>query len=111
MPASWQDVVRGLQWDRGASPFDARLAIEAGAFYQAQLRGKWRKEGRTSLERNDLGLCAYNRGLGNCLKDQAECRNGFLWKDIEPCTAKHTMETVIYIKRINEFWQRMEVTR
>ena len=108
MDGTWKDLIR-LQAIKGSiSPFDARMSIELGAIYQGKQRRAWGREGRTKKDRNDLGLCAYNRGLGNCLKDQRACGDARLWKDIEPCTAKQTSETVIYVRRINDYYIAMQ---
>lgn len=113
MGPSWQDVIRQLQWNPAASPFDARLAIEAGAFYQAQLRSKWKPAGRSAFDRNDLGAAAYNTGLGNVIKAQRACGDAVLWADISPCMTnitgpKNAKETLGYVTNIRKWFKMME---
>jgi membrane-bound lytic murein transglycosylase F len=108
MPRTWQDTVRKLNWD-GAfhSPFNPKYAIDAAAVYQGDSRTAWDAAGRTPVQRNDLGLCAYNAGLGNCLQAQTRCKGARLWPDIAPCmpavTGSRAQETLTYVWRINNY--------
>ncbi len=103
MPATYANIVRDLKWDSSVSAFNPERAIRAGSYYQGNSRRAWNPEKRTPKDRNDLGLCSYNRGFGNCIKDQRECGDGVLWSQIAPCTALHTLETINYINKINEY--------
>ena len=111
MPQTWRDVAAQLAFG-AASPFDADLAIAAGAFYQARLRAAWSPRGRSSLDRNDLGAASYNAGLGNVLAAQRRCRDAVLWGEIAPClgrvTGAHASETVSYVANIRRWWRMME---
>jgi len=112
MPGTWGDAVRALRYPDGASRFDARLAIDAGAYYQAKLRAQWRPSGRTTVDRNDLALASYNAGLGNILKSQQRCGNAVLWSQIAPClgqvTGHHSKETIGYVRSIHKWRGLME---
>lgn len=101
MPKTFDDLRKVLKYPSGVSAYDARYAIEAGAYYSRQLRHTW-SHNRAPIEAHWLGTASYNRGTGNILKDQAECAPAPLWKDVEPCTAKHTPETPAYVKRIRQ---------
>ncbi|RKQ68933.1 transglycosylase-like protein with SLT domain [Litorimonas taeanensis] len=105
MSATAGDISKqfGFDFDR----FNARQAIDKGAYYQAKRTAPWRRRYRTPEQAHELGLCAYNAGMGNCLKAQKLCGDARLWKDIAPCqgrvTGRHAAETIQYIKRIKQF--------
>lgn len=107
LPATYEQIAQDIG-HAGASRFDARISIEAGAYYDARLRDQWRGRNRATLDAHDWALCSYNRGLGNCLADQKECGNALLWIDAKPCSERHTVETVNYITRIHRLWQQLE---
>jgi membrane-bound lytic murein transglycosylase F len=113
MPGTWRDVVRDLQWDSAVSAFNPERAIRAAARYQGQQRRMWHAAGRTSGQRNDLGLCNYNAGARNCLEAQRRCLGARLWPEISPClhmvTGRHAVETITYVDRINRFATTMSV--
>lgn len=116
MPGTWNDIVRDLHWESGSSRFDARLGIQAWAFYQAKLRTSWKPSGRTSLQRHDLGLASYNAGLGNVIKAQQGCDGAILWPDIAPCMVSVTgpsnaLQTRDYVVKIHGWWKTMELER
>lgn len=106
MPGTYQQIVRQLHWDSPLTAFDPERAIEAGAFYQGNQRRSWSAVGRTPEERNRLGLCGYNAGLGNCLKAQRLCP-GPAWGDISGCLARVTgalaEQTLTYVSRITAY--------
>lgn len=106
MPNTWQDVTKqlGLHGDR----YSAEISIQAGAYYDAQLRHQWRNN-RPTIEAHWLAVSSFNRGVGNILKDQRECEGALLWDQIKVCTAKHTMETLQYVDRIRSGWKSLEV--
>lgn len=104
----WADMAKALAFGVGISRFDANASTQAYAYYMARLRWQWRRN-RTPLEAHWPAVASYNRGIGNIIKDQTECSGARLWPQIEPCTAKHTMETVSYIKRIVDIWHRLAV--
>lgn len=108
MPATYAEVVRTLHWDGAVSAFDPARAVDAGAYYQRRSRLAWRSDGRTPEERNRWGLCAYNAGLGSCLKAQAKCGAPVLWANAAPCLADITgaafsQQTVGYVINITQF--------
>lgn len=112
MPATWQDIT-GRMGRAGGSPVDPDLAIEAGAFYMAQLRLTWRRD-RTSAQRNPLAQASYNAGTGSILKAQARCNDARMWPEIAPCLeavtgAKFSHETRTYVERIDRWWRQMEM--
>lgn len=112
MPGTWVDVIRALNWPTTVSRRDAAYAIEGGAYYQMKQRMAWRATGRTPAQRNDLGLAAYNAGLGNILKAQKLCDDKPLWEHIAPClervTGQYSAETLDYIVKINRWHAQME---
>lgn len=115
MPGTWIDIIRALNWPKTVSRRDAALAIEGGAFYQMKQRQAWGTAGRTTHQRNDLGLAAYNGGLGNMLKAQKLCNDARLWPDISPClvkvTGEYSRETLDYVVKINRWYAQMSVER
>jgi membrane-bound lytic murein transglycosylase F len=115
MGPTWADVSKSLAYPSGSTRFDAKLAIEAGAFYQGRLRRSWSAVGRTDVARNELGQASYNAGMGNILKAQKLCKGVRLWPDISPCLVSVTgkqfsRETITYVSRIRVYWQQMEVS-
>lgn len=74
----------------------------------SQLRYTWRRD-RAWLDKHWLAVASYNRGTGNILSDQRRCGDARQWDEIAPCTAKVTRETVDYVKRIRDYWSRMEL--
>lgn len=101
MPATWGDIAPQLGYDIA----DRRLAepaIEAGAYYMAQLRRSWSSLADTG--RHDHAMASYNAGLGNIRKAYALCAGTGYWKDTAPCladvTGRHAAETRTYIERI-----------
>lgn len=110
MPGTWSDAIKALGYPQTASRRDAAYAIEGGAWYMGRLRRQWKpRDTRTLLESHYLAVASYNRGVGWIVKDQAECGGAPLWSQIEVCTGRHTMETVTYVRRIQGYWQQMEL--
>lgn len=112
MPGTWIDVIRAMNWPLTVSRRDAALAIEGGAYYQFKQRAAWGTSGRTAIDRNDLGLAAYNAGLGNVLKAQMACADARLWAQISPClagvTGQYAGETLDYVVKIHHWRGEME---
>lgn len=107
MPATYAEVVRKLNWDSKITAFNPERGIRAGIWYQGGSRRAWGADGRTPQQRNQLGLCAYNAGLGSCLKAQKACDNPRLWDDIAPCleqiTGRFSRETRTYVRNITQY--------
>ncbi len=113
MAPTWRGVLRDLGYGGNEPRADARLAIAAGAYYQARLRRAWRAEGRSGLARNDLGAASYNAGFGSILKAQEKCAGAVLWESIAPCLVEITggrnaAETRGYVANIRKWWRMME---
>ena len=110
MPGTWKDVVRQLGLS-GVDPWMADVAINAGAYYMATLRGSWTAP-RPPEDRHKLAAASYNAGFGNILRAQRLCGYPPLWADIHPClvqvTGRHHKETITYIERIWRWWAEME---
>jgi membrane-bound lytic murein transglycosylase MltF len=107
MPKTWDDITHQLGWS-GVSANQADAAIEAGAFYMAQLRRSWRAD-RPVLEKHYLGLASYNAGAGNMLKAQMLCNGARLFAQIAPClhdvTGSDAAQTIDYVAKIQQ-WRR-----
>ncbi len=104
MPRTFDDVRGALNWPATASPFAAELAIEAAAYYDAQLRATWSAP-RSEDDRRRLTLASYNAGAGNILAAQRRCFNARTWPAIAPCLVQVTgpinaRETTGYVARI-----------
>lgn len=113
MAPTWRGVLLELGYSGNEPRADARLAIAAGAYYQARLRRAWRADGRSGLARNDLGAASYNAGLGSILEAQAKCGGARLWESIAPCLVAvtgfaHAKETAGYVASIHKWWRMME---
>ncbi len=114
MPKSWDDITKQIGI-RGANPHDARPAIEAGAYYMAQLRHSW-SSNRPADDRQELAQASYNAGLGNILKAQKLCNEAVLYKDIISCLphvtgTEFSNQTTTYVKRITEYWRQLELMK
>lgn len=114
MLPTWRGLLRELKYAGDEPRADARLAIQAGAYYQAKLRTVWDAAGRTGLARNDLGAASYNAGLGSILKAQAACGGARLWESVAPCLeqvtgARNAAETRGYVANIRKWWRMMEM--
>lgn len=112
MPATWADTVARLGFPKGASPKVARLAIEAGAYYQGQQRRlKFWPSGISNEERNKFGQAAYNAGAGNIRRAYIKC-GGLTWEQTAEClpqiTGRHSSETITYVSRIRGFRDKLE---
>jgi len=107
MPGTWSDVSRRLSLPPGSTPHD-RIAIEAGAWYQADRMRAWTSP-RPQIERWRLGLASYNAGMGHILTAQRLCDMARDWQDIEAClpgvTGHHSIETRSYVTRIESHWR------
>lgn len=112
MPGTWRDVMRAMGVRGAVSPADAALAIEAGAFYMAQLRRQWRAP-RPALDRQQLAQASYNAGLGSLLRAQKLCGGPAAYDDIVIClplsTGAHARETRSYVRMIAKWRALMAV--
>ena len=110
MPSTWQDMVKRGWAARGASPFDVRPAVNAGARYMRHLRDEWSSP-RPELDRMALARASYNAGLGNLLRAQKLCAGVTLYADIVTClpqvTGHHSRETIGYEQSIRVHRRRM----
>lgn len=101
----------GIDFDR----YNARQAIDAGAYYQNRVTHTFRRRNRTPAQAYELGAASYNSGLGNVLKSQRLCDNARLWDDIAPCqnkvTGRHAAETITYVSRIKRWTNEAEDAR
>lgn len=108
MPATWADLTRQMRL--GAASPHTEIAIDAGAYYMARLRGQW-KRGRTPDQRQPLAQASYNAGTGTIIRAQKLCDGAADWGGISPCLMKvsgpaHARETTTYVARIEQ-WRRM----
>jgi soluble lytic murein transglycosylase-like protein len=114
MPGTWGGLSRRLDFLPAASPHDAKLAIEAGAVYDADLRRQWSRN-RPPMEAHRLALASYNAGTGHILKAQRACGGAARWSEISPClpqiTGEHARETQGYVSRIKHWRALMEERR
>lgn len=110
MPATWRDVSRRMAFPHGTSPHEAAFAIEAGAYYMAQLRGQWRAK-RSEGDRHRLAQASYNAGLGNIVAAQKRCGNPNGYAEIIAClpniTGRHSAETIAYVQLIARWRAQM----
>lgn len=108
VPETWRDISERLGLK--GSPLDADLAIEASAYYMANLREQW-SSSRPEADRHSLALASYNAGLSSILKAQELCGGAVLYADIIKClpqvTGRHSKETVSYVKRVWTFAVQM----
>jgi soluble lytic murein transglycosylase-like protein len=111
MPATWREMRRVMQYDKYASPYDADLAIEAGAYYMRRLRIGWSSP-RPPDDRQQLAQASYNAGMGNMIRAQKACGMAVLYDEIIVClpdiTGRHADETIDYVRRIRHWRSMME---
>ncbi|GEK08924.1 transglycosylase SLT domain-containing protein [Pseudoalteromonas peptidolytica] len=110
MPATWEEQMRKL--GLSGSPFDADLAIITAAFYMEQHYRFWSSP-RPEWDRENLALCNYNAGAGNCLKAQKLSGGESLYPHIirflPEVTGHHSRETIEYVDRIRQFQMQIKV--
>lgn len=110
MPYTWAEISR--QMGLGAVPAtSAAHAIDAGAFYMANLRAGW-KAPRPEADRHNLAMASYNAGMGNILRSQKACGDPPGYEAIMAClhmvTGQHAAETRGYAPSIRRWHQLME---
>lgn len=106
MPGTWKEMVNRFGYDKTSTPYDTKLAIEAGARYMRLQRMQWSSP-RPQQDRQYLAQASYNAGLGNMLKAQRKCEMAVLYSDIIKClpmiTGHHSKETITYVERISRW--------
>jgi soluble lytic murein transglycosylase-like protein len=109
MPGTWEDMKRASVVPSGASPRDARHAIQAQAYYMRQLTRTWKSK-RSDHDRIRLALASYNAGAGHLIKSQAKCGNPVEYAPIMEClhlvTGRHAVETRGYVPHIERHYKR-----
>lgn len=103
MPGTWAGVAKELRLPPGSSATQD-IAIDAGAYYMAKLRGAWRSP-RPADDRQKLAQASYNAGLGNILKAQARCGGPAGYAEIVACLplvtgTRNSRETLGYVTSI-----------
>lgn len=111
MPYTWAEISK--QMGLGAIPAtSASHAIDAGAFYMANLRAAW-KAPRPEEDRHNLAMAAYNAGMGNLLRSQKACGDPPGYEPIMEClhlvTGRHAAETRGYAPSIRKWHKLMEI--
>lgn len=114
MPGTWSDMRRLMRLDRYASPFDPKVAIDAGAFYMHKLRRGWSSP-RPDDDRQKLAQASYNAGFKRVLKAQKLCGMPTGYAPIIAClpcvTGRHSLETIDYVHKIEKWYLMMEVMK
>lgn len=112
MPKTWEEQTQKM--GVFGSPFNAELSILVAARYMQQHFKSWSYP-RPELDRENLALCNYNAGFGNCLKAQKLSGGALLYKDIIyylPCvTGKHSKETIDYVVKIRMYQKQIKAYR
>lgn len=99
MPATAPEV--HLAW---ADIFDAEKNVRAGAWYmRKRIRAWWPRD--TRFQRLQLAWGAYNWGMGNMIKAQAQCGGAMIWEDMAPCVTP--FETRHYVEIIPQHYYRL----
>lgn len=108
MPGTWREQAQKL--GVMASPFNAKINIQVAASYMGQLRAGWTAP-RPEWDRHSLAMASYNAGFGNILKAQSACGNPNFYSLIIVClpciTGQHSEETMTYVQRIWNFYERI----
>ncbi|WP_218939799.1 transglycosylase SLT domain-containing protein [Pseudoalteromonas rhizosphaerae] len=104
MPATWQEQTGKL--GLAGSPFDAELSILVAARYMQQQFMFWSSP-RPEYDRENLALCNYNAGAGNCVKAQKLSGGEVLYPHIiqylPQVTGHHSRETIEYVQHIRRY--------
>lgn len=104
MPATWQEQTGKL--GVYGSPFDAELAIIVAARYMQQQYRFWSSP-RPEYDRENLALCNYNAGAGNCVKAQKLSGGKILYpqiiKHLPDVTGHHSKETIEYVQHVRRY--------
>ena len=104
MPATWQEQTAKL--GLVGSPFDAELSILVAARYMQQQYAFWSSP-RPEYDRENLALCNYNAGAGNCVKAQKLSGGEVLYPHIirylPDVTGHHSRETIEYVQNIRRY--------
>jgi len=105
MPKTWEEVSHELNFHHDTTPYQARPAILASAYYMAKMLRQWTAE-REEIDRYFLALASYNAGFGNILKAQQHAggANDYftIMQHLHLVTGKHAKETLDYIPRIHK---------
>lgn len=108
MPGTWADMQKKLAIK--STPFNAKDNIRAAAYYDSKLFNRWHAK-RTYQDRINLMLASYNAGAGNLDKAQKHCNGVNGYQEIIAClpfiTGKHSIETINYVIRINQYRQQL----
>ncbi|MGH7744016.1 MAG: transglycosylase SLT domain-containing protein [Candidatus Dormibacteria bacterium] len=112
MPATWQEAIQALNLASDASPFDAAIAIRAGAWYMRQMWNGWPTP-RSDDDRRKLSQASYNAGLGNLYRAQTISGSALDYNSIIACLPLVTgqanaRQTTEYVSRIQEFYNEMQ---
>lgn len=104
MPATWQEQTAKL--GIVGSPFNAELSMLVAARYMQQQYSFWSSP-RPEYDRENLALCNYNAGAGNCLKAQKLSGGETLYPHIiqylPQVTGHHSRETIEYVQHIRRY--------
>lgn len=104
MPATWEEQTAKL--GLAGSPFDADLSILVAARYMQQQYSFWSSP-RPEYDRENLALCNYNAGAGNCLKAQKLSGGEVLYPHIiqylPDVTGHFSRETIEYVQHIRRY--------
>lgn len=112
MSTTWIYILKLMHLNESASPSDAKLAIELGAYYMKKLVDSWNtcvkdKGCRTRLEKHLLGVACYNAGCGNLYKAQKEAGGSIrlteILNNLHKVTGYHSKETLQYVERIQKY--------
>lgn len=104
MPATWAEQTAKL--GLAGSPFDPELSILVAARYMQQQYAFWSSP-RPEYDRENLALCNYNAGAGNCLKAQKLSGGEVLYPHIiqylPDVTGHFSRETIEYVQHIRRY--------
>ena len=110
MPATERQLKNELKINTQKAAFNIEQSIKMGVFYDYKLFNNWKAK-RELKDRYQLTFASYNAGIGHLIKAQQKCQcndyNGII-KELPHITGIHSKETIDYVKRIFDNYEKIK---
>lgn len=111
MGPTWQQIMKQMGYDRSLPRSETGPAIEAAAYYMAQLRQRWNGAANDE-QQHSFGLGSYNAGPRNIRRAANRCNSHAEWNTVVPCLpdilGAASRQTIAYVKSVWRYWGLME---